>query len=596
MYYDALTLAALRDELAERLLGGRVQRIVRPSELALGLEIYAGERHQLLLSAENQSPGILLLEAKLRRGVESPSPMQLLLRKYVRGAPLIAVEQPPLERILHLRFGGAAGEVTLICEIMGRLSNLILVAPGGEIMDAVKRVPASLNRYRTILPHGPYFPPPPQEKESPLLLTPHLLRQKMLPLEGPLWRRLLQAVAGVSPLAAREIAYRATGDAETAAMPTEEVAARLVEELIALFRLPETHAWSPCVGYETRDGERRPAAYAPYPLRHYADREDVAYISSAIRTVVEGQQPFDPYAQVRQRLRRIIAEQIGRLEARLASLEASLAPEAEMEQLRRRGNAILAMSWAVEPGQEELWVDGEAFGLLPSEEDADAASASQGCEGMVRIPLDPTRSPSENAQQLFREYQKMKAAAEQVPALMEATRLEIAYLQQVRTEVDLAEDRAQLDEVEGELRAAGLPGKQERRRPILHPQSAPLRLRSPDGALILVGRNSRQNDEVTFRIADPGDLWLHAHGVPGAHVIIKRGGAAVSDETLQYAAQLAAYYSAARGERRVQVDVTERRYVRRIKGSRPGMVTYTHEKTLGVVPAPPEPERPEDAF
>ena len=177
MYYDALTTAAVRDELTETLSGGRVQRVVRPTDLSVGLEVYAGQRYQLLLNAEAQSPGVLLTDIKLRRGTEKPSPLSLLLRKYVEGARLQAVEQPDLERILWLTFSGPEGTVTLVCEIIGRLSNIILLAEDGTVMDAAKRVPSSVNRYRTVLPRQSYVPPPPQAKENPLLLTPARLRE-----------------------------------------------------------------------------------------------------------------------------------------------------------------------------------------------------------------------------------------------------------------------------------------------------------------------------------------------------------------------------------------------------------------------------------
>ncbi|MBM3188704.1 MAG: fibronectin/fibrinogen-binding protein [Chloroflexi bacterium] len=573
MYYDSLTLAALRDELADRLVGGRVQRVLRPSPLAIGLEVYAGERHQLLLSAEAQSPGILLTEAKLRRGVESPSPLQFLLLKHVRGARLEAVEQPPLERILRLRFHGEHGVVTLVCEIMGRLSNLILVDAAAEIMDAAKRVPASMNRYRVILPRAPYVPPPPQEKEHPLLLTPNLLRQTIeAEADQPLWRRLVQAAAGVSPLAAKEVIYRATGElAPQMPLPDASYAA-IVVALGELFRLPESHAWRPCVAYEEDSDGLLAVAYAPYTLTQYEHREPVPSISGAIRLVTEAQGRFDAYARARGRLLGIVQEQLDRQRARLASLQASCPPETEIAELQFRATAILSMAWAIQPGQEELAVNPADYGRPALDGD-----------GLVHIPLDPSLTPAENAQRLFRDRDKLKAAAERVPPLIEETKLEIAYLEQVGVEISLAEERSQLDAIEGALHDAGYLGARDKTR--ASPPAEPLRLRSVDGALILVGRNSRQNDEVTFRLGDPEDIWLHAHAVPGAHVIVKRAGAALSDRTLLQAAQLAAYYSAARDQARVQVDYTEWRHVRRIRGARPGMVTYTHEETVVVTPS-----------
>lgn len=568
MYLDALTLAALRDEFDERLVGGRVQRVVQPSELSIGLEVYAGRRYQMLASAEPRSPRILLVDDKLRRGLDKPTPMQLLLAKYVRGARLEGVHQPELERVLRLTFSGEHGTVHLVCELMGRYSNIILVSSDGFVMDAVKRVPASINRYRVTLPNHPYVPPPPQQKAHPLLLTPRDLLA--IPAEGPVWQRLVNHVLAISPLLAREIVHRATGDAERSGALDPDAAAAVVQATVDLMRLAETRAWSPFVGLSREDGALTPAAYAAYDLTHWPKREPAEGMSAAMARVLDAARPFDAYRQVRARLHALIDDRIGEQEARLASLRRSLVPEEEIEAVQAKGQAILGMAWAIQPGQEALEIEPADWGL-PSD------------GSTLRIPLDPALSPSENAQALFRTYRKMRAATEGVPDLIARGEAELAYLQQLRSEVDLAEDRPQLDAVEGELAEAGfLPRRGKGPRPSA--SGSPLSARAPDGTLILVGRNSRQNDEVTFRRGGPDDLWLHAHGVPGSHVIVKSGGAAVDEETLLQAARLAAYYSAARHEAQVLVDVTERRHVRHIKGGRPGMVTYSHEQTVTVSP------------
>ncbi|MHB0856502.1 MAG: Rqc2 family fibronectin-binding protein [Anaerolineae bacterium] len=575
MYYDTLTLSAVRDELTETLLGGRVQKIVQPSALTLGMEVFAGRRYQLFLSAESRLPRVHLAEEKLRRGTLAPSPMMLLLRKYVDGARLTSIVQPGLERILRFGFQGEHGPVDLVCEIIGRYSNLVLVSPDGTIMDALKRVPPSRNRVRSILPSVPYAPPPPQAKADPRLVTQHQLKESLRgPAELPLWRRLVDAVGGVSPIVAREVVFRGMGTVE--AEPDDEAYAAMWTALGELFRLPETHAWSPCVAYTSEDGERQAIAFGAYELTHLPEREPTASISQAISTVVEQQQRFDAYRQVRDRLRAIIQGQVERQEARIASLRRSLVEPAEIEDLRLRATAILALAYDIRPGQTELMVDLRLF----------AEEGSGVKAGQVRIPLDPLHSPSENAQKLFQAYHKRKAAAE-VPALIAESERELAYLQQLLVEVDLAEDRPQLDEVEQELRDAGY-AEAKKASHKLAGKSQPLSVRAEDGTLILVGRNSRQNEEVTFRRSAPDDLWLHAHGVPGAHVIVKGGGGPLDEETLLQAARLAAYHSAARGQPRVQVDWTARRHVRRIPKGRPGMVTYSNEQTLVVEPTQDE--------
>jgi predicted ribosome quality control (RQC) complex YloA/Tae2 family protein len=504
--------------------------------------------------------------------------MLLLLRKYAQGARLVAITQMPLERVLTFSLSGPEGAVSLVCEAMGRLSNVILVDAQGHIMDALKRVPGSINRVRTVLPHQPYVPPPPQEKDSPLGVTVTRLGEILAQGEGPAWRRLVDGVGAISPVLAREIIYRATGSTNPPLPLAEAQQRAALEALDELWHLPQTGAWAPCVAYEGEGAGRRPRVCAPYRLTHLPDVAEVASISEAVLLVREAQGAIDPYQQVRARLHGVIAEQVARHEARLASLHAAHVPEAEIELLQMQGNAILAMGWALKPGQRELVVNPVELGL--AEEGAAPAE--------LRIPLDPALSAAENAQDYFRRYRKRRDAADQVPELIGESEREMDYLRQLAAEVDLADDRGQLDEVEAELRAAGY--LTERKRGATAPATQPLRVRTPEGDLILIGRNSQQNHELTFRRAGPDDLWLHAHGVPGSHVIVKVGGGALSDATLLRAAQLAACYSTARQEGRVQVDWVARRHVHPMKGGRPGMVVYTHEQTLVVSPEPLDPD------
>lgn len=288
--------------------------------------------------------------------------------------------------------------------------------------------------------------------------------------------------------------------------------------------------------------------------------------------MLEAQRTFDPYGAARRRLHDLVARQVERQNARLASLRKSLVPHAEVEALAARGNAVLAMAGALAPGQCDLLVD-----LAPYLGDM-AGNRPQ----LTHIALDPSLSPAQNAHQHFLEYRRLKQAAIQVPSLIQETEHELAYLQQLHTEVDIAEDRTQIDEVERELGLAvshDLAGGRNK----LTGKSRPLSARAADGTAILVGRNSQQNDEVTFRRSSPDDLWLHAHGVPGSHVIIRTGGGPVSEQALLMAARLAVRFSAARGETKAQVDYTARRHVRPIKNARPGMVTYRNETTITVV-------------
>ena len=556
--FDALTLSALRDEFRTLLVGGRVQAIVQTDDLSIGLEIYAHRRrHYLLASAQTDLPYLYRTGERPRRGVEGIPAFLQLLRKYLRGARLLAVEQPPFERVLHLVFSGPTSEVTLSIELMGRHSNLILIGSQETVLDAVKRVPPTRSRVRPILPGRPYRLPPPQPKLDPTDLDEDRLHRLLVAADPqrPAWLMLVNGLRGISPLLAREIVSRALGDPEALVADMRDPHRLLDAFEEALIPLWE-HDWSPCV---VRDAGEV-IAFAPIPLTHLGEPEPCPTISQAAALWVQARRGTDPYAAARAPLQAAIEEARRRIQRRMEAVRRATPSQETIASLREKGQWILTYAHAIRPGQTELVVD-------------------LGTGEPLTIPLDPHRSPSENAQRYFREYEKAKRAAAQAPQRLEAARQELAYLDQLATDLALAEDRPAIDAVALALQEAGYLPPQPGPRP---PKRGPLRITSPDGFLILVGRNARQNDQVTFKLAGPDDLWLHARGVPGAHVVIKSGGQAVPETTLQLAATLAAYYSTARGEAQIAVDVTERKRVRRLKGHRPGMVTYRGERTLWV--------------
>jgi predicted ribosome quality control (RQC) complex YloA/Tae2 family protein len=562
VYYDALTTAAIADECRRTLCGGRVQQVLQVDELSVGLEIYAAhKRHYLLASAHSRHSRVHLTQTKLRRGVETPVPLILLLRKYVRGGRVAAVRHPPFERILHLEVESAEGRFALIAEVMGRHSNIILCDPDGTVMDAIKRVGPHLSRVRPILPGNIYTPPPPQRKLDPTDVSERRLCQVLEEVgEGrPVWRALVNGIRGVSPLLGREVAYRALGDDEVAVREVSQVTS-LLDAFQGLMRHVWEHDWQPCIALE----EGRAVAFAPYQVTHYEDLEQACTTSEAIDRYYGALVGVDAYAPAKARVRESLREACRRATSKRLALEREMVPQSELSRLRRSGEMILAYAHAVRPGQQ----------TLEAQADLDGPP--------MQIQLDPQMTAVENAQAYFRRYEKAKAASADLPELLARADLELAYLEQLSTDLDLASNWPEIDEVREALVSAGYLHR-KRRSQIQHGQ--PLRVTSEDGMLILVGRSARQNHQVTFRQASPQDLWLHAVDVPGGHVIVKSGGQPVPERTLQQAAALAAGYSAARGEGDVLVAYTERRYVRPIRGAGPGLVTYTHEQTIGIAPA-----------
>ncbi len=561
MYVDAITVAAVADELKQRVVGGRVQDAVEVEDLTLGLEIYAhGERHYLLASADAETARCHLVPGKLRRGVERPSPLGLLLKKYVEGARLVAVHQPPWERILHLDFSGPEGETRLIVETMGNRSNIILTVEG-EILDSIKRVGPSQNRYRVILPGKPYVPPPPQGKVPPEQVTPSMLdnflRQSI---EAPAWRVLVDHIAGISPLLAREIVYFASGDAEA---PAFDVAADMVHAAFAQ-RIAEVQRgeWSPCVVPAEGGGYK---AFAAYRLNHLGSWQPMESISAAMTAYFGAPVGEEAYTAAKRQVQAQIEEALARVRRKIEALEREMGGTEEAEAMRRKGELLLAYGPTLKRGQR----------ILRAQYDPEGP--------MLEVEVDPALTPVENAQRYFEQYEKAKRAIADVPALLAQAQQEAAYLEQLATDLQLAENWPEIEAVRESLQESG----HWRGAPVRGPRGGKpgiRRLVTDEGFVILIGRNAAQNHSLIAERSAPGDLWLHARDLPGGHIIIKNDGRPIPDEVVRRAAELAAYYSAGRQDATVEVVVTERRHVRPIKGGRPGMVTYRNERTLLVTP------------
>lgn len=575
MTFDTWAVAAVADELLASVVGGRVQQVVQVDETSLALELYAGRRrHYLLASANPQAPRVLLTGDKPRRGVDVPSPVLALLRKFVRGARLESVTQPPWERVLLFSFDHPQhGSSRLVAELIGRWANLLLLRPaqeeeghnGWRILEAMRRFRPEDAAARTILPGKLYEPPPAQEGWPPDEVTE--LRLRLLFEEADAkdlaWRVLVDGLQGFSPQLAREVVFRAAGDAYC---PVGQVLwlAPLLECIAEFVVMMELGQWEPAI-LETEAGQV--VAFAPYPLLHRGDGmlRSMDTISAAAERFYETRLEAggDPYGAARRQVLGMLERARQRLVRQLEAVQGQLRPTQEIEDLRSAGEWILALASQVKPQQSQL--------ALPE------------AAGRRIIDLDPGLSPVENAQRYFKRYRKAKRAEEHAGPRLAAIQQDLDYLEQLATDLNLAESRGDIDGVRSALVEGGYirrPG----RTTASAPPSQPRRFTSGEGHDILVGRNSQQNERITFGMAAPDDWWLHARGWPGAHVLIRSGGQAVSQETLDRAAALAAYYSRARHEAWVDVMVVQRRHVRRAPGRRPGMVVVERERVLRVKP------------
>lgn len=679
MQIDALTVAALRDDLEATLLGARIEDIVQPTPAAIALLCWGGGLNRwLLASAHPRFARVQLLDVKPRKMASEPPAFVMLLRKYLEGARIVRIAQPRWERILDFGFARgpevASGQPSLwlTVEMMGKLSNVIAREADGTILGALHLVGSDVNRYRTIAPHVEYRPPPPQHRivggnpqpkldganvtatelhtaaeemlaevaaraSAPADAPQKLRNRKRSNRDAPTLAGLVSAqIEGFSRELGREVAAQATGTPDTALtdnLPWEAVAAAIME----LARLPESHTWTPTLVYDPeRDAADQaegirptPVAYAAYQPAQYAALrlERVIGVNTMLATYYAGAEWHASVDEAKSGLRHILHTHQERCQRKAQALAEELAALDEAQRLRTEADLLLAFQSDIPDHASNITLE-DPFATSGTTDGA-TDGAKGGTAPTITLTLDPRLTAVENANRRYARYHKLQRATALIPPQIAANDLELARIAQLETDLSLAETPAEIVHVRAEVAEAGYlrttgsaaeqaayekatrgkgnkakagktnkagkggkPGKggkgtPQQRKP---EGGTPLRRQSVDGIPLLVGKNSRQNEEVTFHQASANDLWLHARGVPGAHVIIKSGGRPVPETTLNEAAGLAAYYSQARTAGSVPVDYTEQRYVRHMKGGGPGMVIYEREHTVHAAPADPAQE------
>ena len=560
MNFDALTLAAVRSEIEDRALGGRVQRVASPRPGALALEIYGQqERHSLLLDVDPDRPRVLFARQWPGASTQAASPLLLLARKWVRGARLVEIAQPPAERILDLAFALQGPEMVeavrtrLIVEFIGRQTNLLLVDEEGRIHEALRRVRGGEGR-RRIQPGARYERPAALDLPELAGVNPEDLRRSSAQ-GGAAWRVLVRGVRAVSPTLAREALARA---GYAAGAPAGGVSdwAPVLQGLGTILADAAMGEWRPSLV----PGEGGWRAFAPYELTHFDEP------SVAMESMSEALEQFDaatatpaPARDAREeRLEQVIASATERATRRLGALKAELESSAAADELQAAGEALLAFGHGLPAGTREFEHEGQT------------------------IELDPRRSVVENAQRYFTQAKDRRTAARETPLRMRRTELELGFLRQAADDLARAESPGVRQALETTLAEAGY-GKSKARR-----RAAPTAVGWTLGAYqVRAGRTAAENHRLTFHESAPDDLWLHARGVPGAHVLLRCPGGEAPNFVIEQAASIAAHLSAARDDATVEVDVTPRRRVRPIRGAGPGQVTYRGERTLRVAPRAP---------
>lgn len=578
MALDGAMLYLIKKEIEDGAVGAKVDKIFQPAREMLILAMRGkNQNRKLLLSASANSARIHFTDYPVENPAQPPM-LCMLLRKKLCGARLASVEQAGLERVLLLHFD-AHNELedeitlTLAVEIMGRHSNLILVDERGLIVDSVKRIDSERSSLRMILPGLRYELPPAQDKINLMEADlPSVVKQVTDCKDKKLDKALMEVVQGISPIVAREIAYRATGFTDTAvAVLTQGQTEKLTYYLGKLKTLLEEKGEPNLVS-----SNGKPVDFTfIYPQQYGASAVSSAYedYSSLLDQYYFKRDLSDRMKSKSQDLLKILANSSARISKKLLLQQEELKQCADREQYRINGDLINANLHLLQKGD----VLAEVVDYY-----------SEAC-ATVKIKLDPTLTPAQNAQKYYREYRKAQAAEQHLTELIRQGREELDYIDSVLDALSRAKTERELAEIRQELTEQGVikRGKTASGKPTsgkVPPKLPPLHFVSDDGFTILVGRNNQQNDRLTLKDSRNYDIWLHTLKTPGSHTVIVCDGRQPPDRTIEQAAQLAAYHSSARESGLVPVDYTLIKYVSKPRGAKPGMVIYTHQSTVYVHP------------
>lgn len=569
MSMDGLSLYSAMNELNKRLAGGKIDKIQQTDKEELLLMVRSlGQTYRLLINASASDNRVQLTELKKQAPSEAPM-FCMLLRKRIAGGKIVRFEQERLDRVLKISIEtyndlGDLSVFALYCELMGKHSNIILVNEKGVIVDAIKHVGLGMSSVRFVMPGLEYSAPPAQDKQDPSKASADDFSMAMCMVGMSIAKALSNAFFGLSPAVAAQLVARYTDKTECTQLSEaerEELAERLAafyadmaqgkEKASAVLNaLGETEAVYPFAiaggGIKLYDsiGEALDSLYINSDRREWAKRHGAS-------------------------ARKVLQNNIERCEKKLALYADALNSGEQMEKCRLYGELLTANLHSLKSGTDTAAVDN--YYADPVER--------------IAIPLDRQLTPGENAQRYYKKYQKLKAARDMAIVQREQTLSELNYLEGQLDNLTKCTAENELSELIEELKDQGYIKRDKGgKKKMKLAASKPMHFVSSTGADIYVGKNNRQNDELTLRFASPNDIWMHTKNIPGSHVIVK-GASEQDTATMTEAALLAAYYSRARGSENVAVDYTPRKYVKKPAGAKPGMVIYTTNKTAYVTPS-----------
>ena len=580
MALDGAFLNNVKRELGI-LIGGRVDKISQPSREEIVITFRTrGGNEKLLFSAAAGSARVNITKAAIENP-KVPPMFCMLMRKHLGNGRLLDIRQDGLERILYFDFEamnelGDMVKITLAAEIMGRCSNLVIINADGKIIDSIKRVDAEMSRERMVLPNMTYSCPPRDDRLDFRNCTGSDIVKAVEPLpEADLSKTLIKIFEGISPVAAREWVYYASQGNDAV---KSDLHGELLERLtFAVQQTARECSEGKCTYTVIKDKDGMLKDFSFMPIYQYGGLMDTKEFDSACELLDYFYTERDSVARMKQRsqdMYRLLQSTSERIARRLANQREELKISAERDRLKLYGDLISANLYRVEKGMGSVTVENFYDEACPQ----------------IEIKLDKRLTPSQNMQHYYAEYRKADTAEKILTEQIAKGEEELSYIDSVFDALTRAKGEDEVNELrlelaeQGYIRSSKLKGKP----PKAHP---PLEFKSPEGFTILIGRNNKQNDMLTTKLAEKTDIWLHTKDITGSHVIIRAEGKTVPDETIVYAARLAAFHSKAKNSSQVPVDYVPVKLVKKPAGSKPGMVIFTGNRTLYVTPLAPEADK-----
>lgn len=569
MAFDGIVVANLVFELNEKILNSKISKIAQPEkdELLFTLKSPGGQ-FRLSMSASASLPFLYLTDKNKPSPMTAPS-FCMVLRKHIGNGRITKITQPGLERIIqfeieHLDELGDLCHKLLIVELMGKHSNIIFCKEDGTIIDSIKHVSAQVSSVREVLPGRAYFIPDMAHKEDPLTATEASFFETALNKPESVAKAIYNTYTGISPAMANEICFRAEidGDFSTSSL-SEEEKLHLYHNFDWLISDIKEAAFSPNIVYK----EKEPVDFSALCLKEYSDctRVDFPSISQVLETYYADKNVYTRIRQKSSDLRRIVSTALDRNRKKFALQQKQLKDTEKREKYRVYGELINTYGYELEEGAKEL----SALNYYTNE--------------MIKIPLDETLSPTENAKKYFDRYGKLKRTYEALTTLIQETKNEILHLESIAASLDIALAEDDLVQIKEELIEFGYI-KKKRGDKKAKVKSKPFHYVSSDGFHMYVGKNNYQNDELTFKFATGNDWWFHAKGMPGSHVVVKTEGEELPDRTFEEAGKLAGYYSKGRDSEKVEIDYLQKKNVKKPNKSAPGFVVYYTNYSLTIHP------------